>query len=435
MNKINNILFKGGKIYDSSKKVFITADLLIENGIIKKIGEFPRPGTNLETIDVSRKIITPGLMDIHVHLREPGREDEETVVSGCQAAMAGGFTAVCCMPNTNPALDHRSQIEFVKKQAKDQLVDVNPIGAVTKDRAGKELTEMGDMLEAGAVAFSDDGDTVATAEMMRHALEYSKMFNVPIIDHCEDPSLVQGKVMNEGRISTLLGLPGAPTIAEDLIVARNIILSEYTGGHVHIAHISSGKSVDLVREAKEKGISVTAEVCTHHFALTDEAVKGFDSNLRVNPPIRTDKDIEKIITGLQDGTIDTIVTDHAPHSIEEKDVEFSAAPPGMIGLETSFGLVMKRLVTIGKISLAEMVEKMAITPRQILNLPVPEIKEGEQANLSILDPNQEWKVDKSKFKSKSSNTPFDGWNLIGKAFGVYNHGMWNLVNDQNTLNS
>ncbi len=424
MHNVENILFKGGRVYDSTSKEFKTSDLLIENGIIKKIGQIPGIGANLELIDVSGKFIMPGLIDMHIHLREPGREDEETIVSGCQSAMAGGFTAVCCMPNTSPALHHRSQIDFVKKQAKDLLVDVFPIGAVTKDRAGRELTEMGDMLDAGAVAFSDDGDTVATAEMMRYALEYSKMFGVPIIDHCEDPSLVRDKVMNESKISTLLGLPGAPTVAEDLIVARNIMLAEFTGGHVHIAHISSGKSVELVREAKKKGIQVTAEVCTHHFVLTDEAIRAFDSNLRVNPPIRTEKDIEKIIEGLKDGTIDAIVTDHAPHSIEEKDVEFSAAAPGMIGLETSVGLVMKFLVAEGHLSLVDIVEKMAINPRRILKLPVPEIKEGEKANISILDQNLEWKVDKSTFKSNSRNTPFDKWTLIGKSFGVYNHGLW-----------
>ena len=249
MHNVENILFKGGMVYDSTLREFKASDLLIENDIIQKIGQIQALGTNLEVIDVSGKIITPGLIDMHVHLREPGREDEETIISGCQSAMAGGFTAVCCMPNTNPALHHRSQIEFVKNRAKDLLVDVFPIGAVTKDRAGKELTEMGDMLDAGAVAFSDDGETVETAEMMRYALEYSKMFSVKIIDHCEDQSLVRDKVMNESKISTLLGLPSATTVAEDIIVARDIMLAEFTGGHVHIAYISSGKSVELVREA------------------------------------------------------------------------------------------------------------------------------------------------------------------------------------------
>jgi dihydroorotase len=426
-----NFLFKGGSIFDSTTGEFYSADLLIEDGIIKKIGRIGEIGANLQVIDAKDQFIVPGLIDIHVHLREPGREDKETIETGAQAAMAGGFTAVCCMPNTYPALDNRSLIEFVKKQARGLLVDVFPIGAVTKERAGKELTEMGDMLEAGAVAFSDDGDAVANAEIMRYALEYSHMLGAPIIDHCEDPFLVRGKVMNEGKVSTLLGLPGASTVAEDLIVARNIMLVEFTGGHVHIAHISSGKSVDLVRAAKSRGIKVTAEVCTHHLVLTDEAVKSFDSNLRVNPPIRTEKDAELLIEGLKDGTIDAIASDHAPHTIEDKDVEFAAAAPGMVGLETSVGLALTHLVKKKHLSLARMVEKMAIEPRRILNLPVPEIKKGQEANLTLLDATKEWKVDKTRFRSKSHNTPFHDWQLTGRSTGVFNHGQW-YANSQET---
>ncbi|MEE9168603.1 MAG: dihydroorotase [bacterium] len=426
-----NFLFKGGSIFDSTTGEFYSADLLIEDGIIKKMGRIGEIGANLQVIDAKDQFIVPGLIDIHVHLREPGREDKETIETGAQAAMAGGFTAVCCMPNTYPALDNRSLIEFVKKQARGLLVDVFPIGAVTKERAGKELTEMGDMLEAGAVAFSDDGDAVANAEIMRYALEYSHMLGAPIIDHCEDPFLVRGKVMNEGKVSTLLGQPGASTVAEDLIVARDIMLAEFSGGHVHIAHISSGKSVDLVRAAKSTGIKVTAEVCPHHLVLTDEAVKSFDSNLRVNPPIRTEKDAELIIEGLKDGTIDAIASDHAPHTIEDKDVEFAAAAPGMVGLETSVGLVLTHLVKKKHLSLARMVEKMAIEPRRILNLPVPEIQEGQEANLTLLNATKEWKVDKTKFRSKSHNTPFHDWQLTGRSTGVFNHGQW-YANSQET---
>ncbi len=426
-----NFLFKGGSIFDSTTGEFYSADLLIEDGIIKKMGRIGEIGANLQVIDAKDQFIVPGLIDIHVHLREPGREDKETIETGAQAAMAGGFTAVCCMPNTYPALDNRSLIEFVKKQARGLLVDVFPIGAVTKERAGKELTEMGDMLEAGAVAFSDDGDAVANAEIMRYALEYSHMLGAPIIDHCEDPFLVRGKVMNEGKVSTLLGQPGASTVAEDLIVARDIMLAEFSGGHVHIAHISSGKSVDLVRAAKSTGIKVTAEVCPHHLVLTDEAVKSFDSNLRVNPPIRTEKDAELIIEGLKDGTIDAIASDHAPHTIEDKDVEFAAAAPGMVGLETSVGLVLTHLVKKKHLSLAQMVGKMAIEPRRILNLPVPEIQEGQEANLTLLNATKEWKVDKTKFRSKSHNTPFHDWQLTGRSTGVFNHGQW-YANSQET---
>ncbi len=426
-----NFLFKGGSIFDSTTGEFYSADLLIEDGIIKKMGRIGEIGANLQVIAAKDQFIVPGLIDIHVHLREPGREDKETIETGAQAAMAGGFTAVCCMPNTYPALDNRSLIEFVKKQARGLLVDVFPIGAVTKERAGKELTEMGDMLEAGAVAFSDDGDAVANAEIMRYALEYSHMLGVPVIDHCEDPFLVRGKVMNEGKVSTLLGQPGASTVAEDLIVARDIMLAEFSGGHVHIAHISSGKSVDLVRAAKSRGIIVTAEVCPHHLVLTDEAVKSFDSNLRVNPPIRTEKDAELLIEGLKDGTIDAIASDHAPHTIEDKDVEFAAAAPGMVGLETSVGLVLTHLVKKKHLSLARMVEKMAIEPRRVLNLPVPEIKKGQEANLTLLNATTEWKVDKTRFRSKSHNTPFHDWQLTGRSTGVFNHGQW-YANSQET---
>lgn len=417
------ILFKSGQIYDIDKGKFISADFTVDSGLIKEIGRL-ETASGLRVIDLKNRFVVPGLIDMHVHLREPGREDEETIESGCTAALAGGFTAVCCMPNTNPPLDHRSHIEFVRKQARDLPVSVHPIGAVTKGRAGVELTEMGDMLDAGAVAFSDDGDTVATSEILRYALEYSKRFKVPIIDHCEDPSLVRGKVMNEGLVSTSLGLPGAPTVAEDLIVARDIMMAEFTGGHVHIAHISSGNSVEFVRRAKERGVHVTAEVCPHHFILKDEAVRDFDSNLRVNPPVRTARDIEMIIEGLADGTIDAIVTDHAPHSIEEKDVEFQAAPPGMVGLETVVGLVLTHLVKANRLSLEQVVEKMAVVPRRLLNLSVPAIRSGAEANFSVLDPKTSWKVDKTLFKSKSRNTPFDGWELQGKAVGVYSRGRW-----------
>ena len=283
---------------------------------------------------------------------------------------------------------------------------------------------MGDMVDAGAIAFSDDGLPVSNSQILRYALEYSKMFNIPIIDHCEDQSLAKNKMMNEGKISTLLGIAAVPAVAEDLIVARDLMMAEFTGGHIHIAHISSGRSVELVREAKNRGVKVSAEVCPHHFILTDEAVRSFDTNLRVNPPIRTAEDIESIMTGLKDGTIDAIATDHAPHSIEEKDVEFDIAPPGMIGLETAFGLVLTFLVKKGHLSLEQMVERMAISPRKALNLPIHEIKAGEKANFVIFDTDTKWQVDVTRFKSKSRNTPFAGYNLVGKIFGVFNNGLW-----------
>ena len=417
-------LFKGGKIYDHGSRSFKKSDLIVEDNKITEIGIIKTDSFRGKSINIKGSYIAPGLIDMHVHLREPGREDEETIVTGCNAAAAGGFTAVCCMPNTSPAIDNRGMVEFVKKQARDLLTDVYPVGAVTKDRAGNELTEMGDMADAGAVAFSDDGTPVSNSEILRYALEYSKMFNIPIIDHCEDQFLAKDKKMNEGKVSTMLGIPAVPSVAEDLIVARDLMMAEFTGGSIHIAHISSGRSVELVREAKKRGVSVTAEACPHHFILTEEAVKSFDTNLRVNPPIRTGEDIKSIIAGLKDGTIDVIATDHAPHSIEEKDVEFDKAPPGMIGLETALGLVNTFLVKPGHLSLTQMVEKMAISPRKLLNLPIPEIKTGAEANFVIFDTDLKWQVDITNFKSKSRNTPFAGYNLFGNSVGVFNHGMW-----------
>ncbi len=417
-------LFCGGEIYNHSSQSFKTGDLLIENGQIQAVGKIDRAGFGGQIIDLKDKHVLPGLIDMHVHLREPGREDEETIVSGCEAAMAGGFTAVCCMPNTSPVIDNRGVVEFVKKQANGLLVDVYPIAAVTKERAGKELTEMSDMRAAGAVAFSDDGVPIANAQILRYGLEYSGMLGLPIIDHCEDPYLTEGKVMNEGIVSTALGFYGSPTVAEDLIVDRDLMLAEYTHAQVHIAHVSSARAVELIRVAKKRGVHVTAEACPHHLVLTDEAIRSFDTNLRVNPPLRAAADVATVIAGLQDGTIDAIASDHAPHSSEEKDVEFNAAAPGMIGLETILGLVLTHLVHKKLLTIEQLVARMAIAPRRILSLPVPEIKPGEAANLTILDLQQNWLVDKNLFHSKSRNTPYHGWQLTGRAVGVFNHGLW-----------
>ncbi|HDL19111.1 MAG TPA: dihydroorotase [Bacteroidetes bacterium] len=417
-------LFYGGLVYNHKSRSFRDKDLVVDAGIIKEIGKIKPESFRGKKVNLQGKHLFPGFVDLHVHLREPGREDKETIETGANAAMAGGFTEICCMPNTNPAIDHRGVVEFINNQAKSHLVAVHPIGAVTKERAGSELAEMGDMMEAGAVAFSDDGASVSTAEMMRFALEYSKMFHVPIIDHCEDLSLATDKKMNEGVVSTSLGIPAVPAVAEDLIVARDLMMAEFTGGHVHIAHISSGRAVELVRQAKTKGISVTAEACPHHFTLTDDAVKSFDTNLRVNPPIRTAADVAEIIAGLKDGTIDAIATDHAPQAIEEKDVEFGLAAPGMVGLETAVGLVTTFLIKKGYLTLPQMAARMSVTPRKIVNLPLPLFKAGEKANFTVIDTETNWTVDKFKFKSKSRNTPFHGWQLAGKSFGVFNRGKW-----------
>ncbi|MFN3871991.1 MAG: dihydroorotase [Ignavibacterium sp.] len=396
-------------------------DIFIEDGIIKETGKNLQINSgDVKSIDLSGKIIAPGFIDIHVHLREPGREDEETVESGCNAAANGGFTAVACMPNTEPAIDSAEVVEFIKKQSLNHLVDVYPVAAASVGRKGEILSPMAELKDAGAVAFSDDGVAIKSSSLLKRALEYSLMFNLPIIEHCEDESLAGG-AMNESINSTLLGLPAIPNVAEDLVVMRDILLAEYTGGRVHIAHISSANAVNMVREAKKKGIKVTAEVTPHHFTLTDDAVKTYDTNTKMNPPLRTRKDVDAIIEGLKDGTIDCIASDHAPHSVEEKEMEFEYAPNGIVGLETSVGLAFTELLHKKLLSLEELILKYAINPRKVLNLNIPMIQKGSPANLTILDADIVWTVDKTKFLSKSRNTPFHKKLLTGKAIGVINN--------------
>ncbi len=397
-------------------------NILIEDGIIKKIGEFTTKETDgVKIFELNGKLVVPGLFDMHVHLREPGREDEETVITGCNSAASGGFTAVACMPNTEPAIDSAEVVNFIKSHAKNHLVDVYPVGAATVGRKGEVLSPMAELKDAGVVGFSDDGTAIKTSSILKRALEYARMFDLPIIEHCEDESLAGGS-MNESLNSTVLGLTPIPSIAEDLIVMRDIILAEYSDAKVHIAHISSKKSVEMIREAKKKGIKVTAEVTPHHFTLTDDALKTYDTNTKMNPPLRTKADVEAIISGLKDGTIDCIASDHAPHSLEEKELEFEYAPNGIVGLETEVGLTFTELYHKKVLSLENIIEKLSINPRKILNLPIPLIKEGEKANLSIIDKDIVWTVDKSRFLSKSSNTPFDKKLLTGKALGVINNG-------------
>ena len=395
--------------------------LIIVNGKIEKIGKLDsNDEKEAKVFDLKGKVVAPGFFDMHVHLREPGREDEETVVTGCNAAAYGGFTGVACMPNTEPAIDSAEVVNFILKQAKNHLVNVYPIGAATIGRKGEVISPMAELFEAGAVGFSDDGVAIKTASVLRRAMEYSSMYNTPIIEHCEDETLAGGS-MNEGINSTLLGLPPVSSVAEDLIVGRDILMAEYTGGRVHIAHISSKKSVELVREAKSRGIVVTAEATPHHFTLTDDAVKSYDTNTKMNPPLRTQSDLNAILDGLKDGTIDCIASDHAPHSIEEKEAEFQFAPNGVIGLETQIGLAFSELYHKKVLTLTQLIEKFAINPRKILNLSIPEFKVGETANLTILDPDAVWTVDISKFKSKSRNSPFNKRLLTGRAVGVINN--------------
>lgn len=395
-------------------------NVLIVDGIIKKIGEITQDDEkDCKIIELSGKYLVPGLFDMHVHLREPGREDEETVVTGCNSAANGGFTGIACMPNTEPAIDSADVVIFIKKEASKHLVDVYPVGAATVGRKGEVLSPMAELKDAGVVAFSDDGVAIKTASILKRSLEYARMFDLVIIEHCEDESLAGG-AMNESVNSTLLGLTPIPSVAEDLIVMRDILMAEYTDAKVHIAHISSKNSVEMVRNAKKKGIKVSAEVTPHHFTLTDDAVKTYDPNTKMNPPLRTQQDVDAILEGLKDGTIDCIASDHAPHSIEEKEMEFEYAPNGIIGLETQVGLALSELYHKKVLTLESLIEKLAVNPRKILNLPIPEIKEGETANLTILDTELVWTADKRNLLSKSINTPFDKKLLTGKSLGVIN---------------
>jgi dihydroorotase len=427
-----NILLHNGRVISPETNTDTELDVLILDGVIADVGRSLTTKKSVETLDLRGKMVLPGFLDMHVHLREPGYEHKETIETGCAAAAAGGFTGVCCMPNTNPPIDNESVVRFVKRQASatmDGLVDVFPIAAITKGRDGKELAPIGELHDAGAVAFSDDGSPVASAEVMRRALEYVRMFDAPIIQHAEELSITKGGAMNEGIVSTSIGMPPMPPIAEELIVARDIALVEYIGGRYHVAHVSTAGSLELIRRAKAKGLQVTCEAAPHHFTLTEEAVRGFDTNTKMNPPLRTRDDVEALKAGLRDGTIDAIASDHAPHSIDEKQVEFTSAPFGVIGLETAVGLAITELVAASILSWSQLVEKFSVNPRRLLQLPIPKIQPEEKANLTFIDPELRWIVDVSKFKSKSRNSPFHGRRLTGKALGIINNGILHLAKD------
>jgi dihydroorotase len=417
------ILLKGGRLIDPASGRDEECDLHIVDGRIERIGKsLSVPAA--QVVDLRGKVVAPGFLDLHVHLREPGFEYKETIESGVTAAAAGGFTGVCCMPNTNPAIDDESVIRYIQNKARaalNGLVDVYPIAAVTVGRKGEHLAPLAELSQAGAVAFSDDGDPVHDAELMRRALEYAAMFRKPIIQHAQDLPLTRGAVMNEGAVATALGLTGWPPVAEEIMIDRDIRLAKYTGGKYHIAHMSTAGSVGLVRRARAEGIALSCEVTPHHFTLTDDSVRSFDTNTKMNPPLRTKEDIEALKQGLRDGTIDAIATDHAPHSFDEKEVEFQQAPFGIVGLETAIGLAITELVMKGVLSLSQLVEKFSVNPRRILNFPEIKIAEGVMANLTLFDPSARWIVDPSSFKSKSKNTPFTGYHLTGKPVGVLNN--------------
>ncbi len=420
-----NILLKNGTLLDPETGQEKAADLYIEDGTITRIGE-GLAADGAEVYDCTGKYISPGWMDMHVHLREPGYEHKETIETGCRAAAFGGFTAVACMPNTDPPIHTRDVVEYIIKQAASTPVDVYPIACVSKERAGKELAEMGDLEKGGAVAFSDDGSPVQDSGLMRRALEYSSMLDRPIINHMEDLTLNPHGHMHEGAVSTRLGVPGIPALAEEVMIARDILLAEFTGGHVHVAHISTGKGVELVRRAKAEGIRVTAEVCTHHFALTDQVVEDthYSTHTKMHPPLRPASDVEAMKAGLKDGTIDAICTDHAPHATFEKEVEFIAAPFGILGLETAWGLVGRELIEPGVLTMTEAVHKLTVAPRRIMRVPMPRIEAGAEANLTIFDATTRWTFAPNHIKSKSKNTPFIGDELVGKAWAIYNKGQW-----------
>ncbi len=417
----DRLLLKNGHVIDVESNIESQMDVVIENGIISEVGKVSAESFTGEIVDCSGKVISPGWLDMHVHLREPGMEGKETITSGSMAAANGGFTAVCCMPNTNPAIDSQEMIQYIKDRSKGALVSVYPVAAITKNREGKELSEILELVEQGAVAISDDGNPVMSAELMRRALEYCKMVNIPVIGHEEDNTMTEKGDMHEGFISTCLGLKGIPSVAEEIMISRDIMLTEYTQSRFHVAHISTRKSVELVRQAKANGINVTCEVTPHHFTLTDEAVRGFDTNTKMNPPLRTEEDRQALIEGLKDGTIDVIATDHAPHAWEEKEAEYIYAPFGVVGLETALGLTLNQLYHEKILSLKRIIELFAVKPYQILNLTVPKVQKGQMANLTIFSPDEEWIVSEKKFQSKSNNSPFIGWKLKGKPFAVINN--------------
>ena len=423
-SKKYDLVIKNGRVIDPALGFGKDAHVFIKDGKIAKI-EVPSTKTEKELklfdddqiIDAKGKIVVPGLIDVHVHLREPGREDAETIASGCKAAAAGGFTSVCCMPNTTPRIDNQETVKFVQDRAKVADARVYVVGAITKNIEGKELSEIGDLVNMGCVAITDDGYFVQNPEIMRRALEYAKMFNIPIMQHAEDKFLCGDGVMNESYESTRLGLKGAPAAAEEIAVLRDIALTRLVGGRLHVQHVSCKEAVDAIRDAKAEGIDITAEATPHHLVLTDEKIgKEFNTNLRVNPPLRTVTDKEAVIAGLVDGTIDCIASDHAPHSIESKDCEFDQAPPGMVGLETTIGLIKTFIIDKGYMSWADVIRKMTSNPAKILGLSGGTLAEGSDADITIIDPDKKWTVKADKFQSKSSNSPFIGMKLNGQVY-------------------
>jgi dihydroorotase len=409
------ILIKNGHVVDPANKVDSELDILVEDGIIAEVGENIKT-TGAEIIDAKDRIVAPGLIDMHSHLREPGREDEETLLTASKAAVKGGFTSVCAMPNTTPPCDNQGVVGFIMSEAKRiGLCSIYVIGTITKGRKGEELSEIGELKTAGVVALSDDGSSVDNSEIMRRALEYAGMFNLPVIAHCEDKLLSKDGVMNEGFVSTILGLRGIPSISESTRVARELELCAMTRGRLHIAHVSTIRSIELIRDAKKRKVGVTAETCPHYFALTDEEVKrlDFNTNTKMNPPLRTKEDAGAVKEAIKDGTIDCIATDHAPHTEDEKDTDFDSAPFGIIGLETALSVAIMELVDKKALSWTGLIEKMSLNPARILSLNKGTLSVDSPADIVIIDPARTWQVKRETLESKSKNTPFLGKTLKG----------------------
>lgn len=411
-----DLLLKGGRIVDPSQGMDSVGDVLLRGGKVEACGSSLGTPDGAEVIDCSGLVVTPGMIDVHVHLREPGREDVETIKTGAHSAAAGGFTGICAMPNTRPVTDNQATVGFVKRQGEAAgYARVYPYGAISLGQKGETLAEFGEMVGAGAVAFSDDGRPVESAHLMRTALEYARTFNVPVAEHCEDMSLARGGSMNEGVVSARLGLKGIPAEAEEIYVIRDILLAKRTGGHIHMCHLSTKGSVELVRWGKERGINVTAEVCSHHISLTEEEVEGYNTNAKMNPPLRTQADIDALQEGLKDGTIDLLVTDHAPHHYDEKEREFADAPNGIVGLETALGVNCTWLLKPGVITMSQMVDQMSCLQAKIFHLPGGTLRAGSIGDVTVFDPNREWTVNAADFKSKGRNTPYGGRKLVGRA--------------------
>jgi len=410
-----SLLIKNGRLIDPSQGIDDVMDVLVDKGVVKELGKGLSAPSGAEVVDAAGKCVVPGLIDMHVHLRDPGLEYKEDIVSGTRAAAAGGFTSVCCMPNTKPVIDNKAIASYIINKAKSEgFCNVFPVGTITYGMNGERMSEMGELREAGCVAVSDDGKPVANAELMRRSLEYARGMGIMVISHAEDLSLVGEGTMNEGFTSTEIGLKGIPRVAEDIATARDVMLAEYTGSPIHIAHVSTRDSVRIIREAKARGVKVTCETAPHYFTLTDDAVRGYNTNAKMNPPLREAGDVAAVKEGLKDGTIDCIATDHAPHHLDEKDVEFNEAMNGIIGLETSLPLSLA-LVNEGVLSLKQLVEKMSCNPSNILGIGRGALKVGAIADITVFDANAEWIVEADKLSSKSKNSPFLGWKVKGAA--------------------